>query len=95
MYITVYVDPDDQSLHVFRAAERPSIPDDLLPGTRVLVFDTDKVAPAEPIVISKAQVLEAIGEDPEFGDDSVTAMFDPNRMDFGERLVAITEVIPE
>jgi hypothetical protein len=92
MYITVYQDPEDKTIHAYLQENKPIIPEDYQRDCNLLIFDTNVKFPNITTVVSKASMVESLGGVPEFGDDSKTATIntgiDP---DFGIHLRPIYE----
>lgn len=78
MYITVYVDPEDQRIFVYKAEVQPVVPEEYLSHCNLAVFNTDEEYPDDKKVISRASVLEVVEIDPSFGDDSKTVELGPH-----------------
>lgn len=92
MFITIYQDASDHSIHVYLQETKPIVPEDYQTGCNLLVFDTSVKFASTPVVVSKASILETLGEEPQFGDDSqCTTLNCGVNEDFGIRLRPVYE----
>jgi hypothetical protein len=92
VFITVYQDPDDHTIHAYLQDTKPIIPEDYQTKCNLLVFDTSVKFPDTPVVVSKASIIEKLGGEPQFGDDSqCTTLNCGINEDFGIHLRPIYE----
>ena len=92
MFITVYQDPEDKTIHAFLQETMPVIPEDYQKNCNLVVFNTSIKFPNINTVLSRASVIEALGGVPIFGDDTQSAIVNPGlNEDFGIHLRPVYE----